>query len=339
MTLEPFWPNVRSKIDKIQDNINSHKALMTVNVTLENILRAQRARKLALDEYDRAARFREHQTFSTIRDEVRPEGYDEKLAGILQQTSEGSGAWVAEQDDMKRWLDPVDRTARCLWLCGIPGAGAFLFFSSFSINYSFLPSDKRRPGKTYLAGNIIQRLQRSGQCALFAFISHEQRPIGRGLSVRKSLLFQALAADPSLRPMLPNQAHADYPRLLGRDHGSVRDLLCSVLASVGPAFIVLDGLDEIDEVGWKDVLATVLDIKDKCVETKVLVASRDLRGISTTLETHAVATVLVNKHNGVDIREFVHAKSRDMLLDLERQGASKGDRSGIQTALVNCGQV
>ena len=58
--LEPFWPNVRSKIDKIQDNINIYKALMTVNVTLEHILRAQWARKLALDEYDRAARFREH---------------------------------------------------------------------------------------------------------------------------------------------------------------------------------------------------------------------------------------------------------------------------------------
>jgi hypothetical protein len=118
--------------------------------------------------------------------------------------------------------------------------------------------------------------------------------------------------------MLPDPLYTDYPRLLGRDYGFVRDLLYSVLVSVGPAFIVLDGLDEIDELGWKDMLATVLDIKDKCVEAKVLVASRNLQGISTTLKTYAVATVLVNKHNAMDIREFVRTASRDMLLDLER---------------------
>ncbi len=124
MILEPFWPSVRAKIDKIQENIEHHKALLTANVTLEDISRAQRARKLALEEYDCAAKFREHQTFCTIRDQViRPETYDEKLASILRETSKGSGAWLDQQDNFTGWLNPVDGTVRCLWLCGIPGAG------------------------------------------------------------------------------------------------------------------------------------------------------------------------------------------------------------------------
>jgi len=32
------------------------------------------------------------------------------------------------------------------------------YFLFFGFSYSFLPSDKRYLGKTYLAGNIIQRL-------------------------------------------------------------------------------------------------------------------------------------------------------------------------------------
>ncbi len=125
MILEPFWPTVRGKLDKIQENIEHHKALLTEHVTLEDISRAQRARKQALEQYDRAAKFRDQQTFFTIRDQIRPETYDEKLDGILQQTSKGSGAWIDGQDNFKGWLNPGDRTVRCLWLCGIPGAGVF----------------------------------------------------------------------------------------------------------------------------------------------------------------------------------------------------------------------
>ena len=126
LILEPFWPNVRAKIDKIQESIENHKALMTMNVTLEDISRAQRARKQALEEFDRAQKFRDHQTFSTIRNEVRPETHHTKLADILQRTSAGSGKWLDRDDNFMKWLDPLDRTARCLWLCGIPGAGRFL---------------------------------------------------------------------------------------------------------------------------------------------------------------------------------------------------------------------
>ena len=125
--LEPFWPGVRAKIDKVQENIEHHKALMTVNVTLEDISRAERVRKQTLEEFDRAEKFREHQKFSMIRNEVRPETHHEKLADILQKTCKGSGKWLDSQSNFMRWLDPVDRTVRCLWICGIPGAGRFHF--------------------------------------------------------------------------------------------------------------------------------------------------------------------------------------------------------------------
>jgi GTP1/Obg family GTP-binding protein len=125
LILEPFWPGVRDKIDKVKENIEHHKALMTVNVTLEDITRSVRARKQTMEEFKRAQKFRDHQKFSTIRNEIRPDIHYKVLADIIQKTCEGSGKWLDKQDSFMRWLDPIDRTVRCLWVCGIPGAGRF----------------------------------------------------------------------------------------------------------------------------------------------------------------------------------------------------------------------
>jgi hypothetical protein len=102
--------------------------------------------------------------------------------------------------------------------------------------------------------------------------------------------------------------------------------------SIGPAFIVLDGLDEIEEVSWRDLISTVLEIREKCVETKILISSRDVRGIARMLEKDVV-TVRVDEHNNEDIQLFLLAESDSLLLELEYCGASKGDCSAIRVAL------
>src|SRR4051812_25401701 len=96
---------------------------MTTNVTLEEVSQARKARKRALEEYEDQQRFRDDQTFRTARSELRPARYDDKLDAMRQQTCEGSGEWLREEDNFKRWRDPMDRTLRCLWLHGVPGAG------------------------------------------------------------------------------------------------------------------------------------------------------------------------------------------------------------------------
>ena len=123
MICEPFWPGVRAKIDKIWEHVGNHKALITETVTLEDIVRAQEARNLALTEYDRAQKFRDYQAFRAVRDEINPELGYEKLDDLLRQTIQGSGIWLDKEEKFMNWLDPVDRTVRYFWLCGIPGAG------------------------------------------------------------------------------------------------------------------------------------------------------------------------------------------------------------------------
>lgn len=131
--------------------------------------------------------------------------------------------------------------------------------------------------------------------------------------------------------MLPDSSHPDHTKLTG-DSGFLKELLCQVLTSIGPAFIVVDGLDEIEEFGWRDLLSTMLDIKEKCVETKVLISSREVRGITLALEGHA-DPIRVDKNNLQDIQLFVRSESRSLLLQLERCGASNEALLAIRTSL------
>jgi hypothetical protein len=174
-------------------------------------------------------------------------------------------------------------------------------------------------------------MQKTGQCVLFAFISYENKSAGKTLNVLHSLLFQALEEVPSLQPILPDSSNADHKKL-ARDQSFVMGLFHTVLTSIGPAFIVLDGLDEIEEVAWKDLLSTIADIQKNCAETKVLISSREVRGITLTLEKHAVI-FRVDKNNLEDIRAFVRAESHDLILEVESCGASKQVCTEIRAAM------
>ncbi|KAI1379439.1 hypothetical protein F4677DRAFT_332829 [Hypoxylon crocopeplum] len=295
--LEPLWPNIRSSIAKIQENIDHHKTLMTMNVTLQDILQAHQARKRALEEYEHAQAFRDSQTFSTIRNELNPHVYDAKLTDILRRSSVHSGKWLDNEPDFLRWLDSADRTVRCMWLYGIPGCG-----------------------KTFLVSNLIKKLQTSGQRVLFAFLSHDNQPAGDTVKVFHSFLFQALEDDTTLRPLLHDVSQANY-RKLKSDSDSVLDLLCSILRSIGPSFIILDGLDELDEVSWQHLLSGVLKINENCPETKLLISSREERGISLRLGSKA--SLRVDHRNLEDIKSFVRLECDNMLLDMGSYGADE----------------
>ncbi|KAI1770697.1 hypothetical protein F4818DRAFT_431640 [Hypoxylon cercidicola] len=296
--LESVWPNIRSSIGKIQENMEQHKAMMTMNVTLEDILRADQARKLALEENEHQQAFRDRQTFSTIRNELNPHEYEARLVEITRQSSVSPGKWLESEVDFMRWLDVVDRTLRCMWLYGIPGSG-----------------------KTFLVGNLIKRMQNSGQRVLFVFLSHDNQPAGNTIDVLHTILFQLLEDDLNFQSILYEASHSNH-RKLKSDPGFVMDLLCKILKGVGPSFIILDGLDELDEPSWKCLLSDIMQLHKSCPETKLLISSREERDISLRLREKTVS-LRVDHKNFEDINSFVQLECDDLLLEMAAQGADK----------------
>ncbi|KAI1657870.1 hypothetical protein F4813DRAFT_389137 [Daldinia decipiens] len=297
---ESLWPNIRSSIAKIQENMEHHKAMITANVTLEDILQAHQARKLALEEHACAQAFRESQTFSAIRNELNPHNYDVELMDILRRSSVTSGNWLDEETDFRKWYDPTDSNIRRLWLHGIPGCG-----------------------KTFVVGNLIKKMQSSGQRVIFVFLSHDDQAAGDTVKVLHSLIFQLLEYDATLRPIVYKTSQPNY-RKLKSDSSFVLDLLCTILNSIGASYLILDGLDELNENSWKHLLSGVLQINEKCPETKFLISSREDREISLQLESEYVP-LRVDYENLHDIDSFVQleflqmVKNQGTLYDIEMQ--------------------
>ncbi|KAI1211064.1 uncharacterized protein F4807DRAFT_459295 [Annulohypoxylon truncatum] len=308
--IESLWPNIRSSITKIQENMDHHKAIMTTNVTLQDILLAHQARKRALEEYDQAQTFRDNQNFSIIRNEFNPHDHDTELSSILRRSSVTSGEWLKDEPDFMRWRDPVYRTARIMWLYGIPGSG-----------------------KTFIVGNLIRTMQISGQRAVFAFLSHNNQVASDTIKVLHSFLFQLLENDPSLRPLLHEASQSNY-RKLKSDPDFVMDLLRKILEGLGPTFIILDGLDEVDEYSWGHLLASVLKINESCPETKLLISSREERGIALRLKNRAVP-VRVDHKNSKDIESFIKLECENLLLEMRGYGVDDQTCLKIEDRISN----
>ncbi|KAK6957593.1 hypothetical protein Daesc_000380 [Daldinia eschscholtzii] len=292
----------------IQENMEHHKAIMTANVTLEDILRAEQARKSALEEHARAQAFRESQTFSVLRNELNPHNYDTELTDILRRSSVTSGNWLNDEPNYRKWCDPTDHDVRCLWLHGIPGSG-----------------------KTFLVSNLIKEMQDSNQRVLFVFLSHDDQATGDTIKVLHSLIFQLLEYDATLRPILHKASESDY-RKLKSDCGFVLDLLCTILNSIGTSYLILDGLDELNEVSWKHLLSTTLQIIEKCQGTKLLISSREEREMSLQLESKSIP-LRVNSKNHQDIHAFVQLECEDIIDEKKRCGADEQTCIRIREAL------
>jgi hypothetical protein len=131
-----------------------------------------------------------------------------------------------------------------------------------------------------------------------------------------------------LQALLPDYSNPDRRKLV-RDQDFVKDILYTILTSFGPAYIVVDGLDEIHELSWRDLLSAVFNIKERCVETKVLISSREAREIALALKD--VTALRVDKRNHDDIQAFVRCEMEDLLLRFSH--ADEEVRSRIQVAV------
>lgn len=120
---EALWPYVRFKIKRIRESIASHKEKMTENVTYQVITQAQEDREIRLEKEEYDQNILDSREFSTARSELNPVSYDLRLADILRRSSVTSGAWLDNEPDFLKWVDPTDKNVRIAWLHGIPGSG------------------------------------------------------------------------------------------------------------------------------------------------------------------------------------------------------------------------
>ncbi|KAL9621920.1 MAG: hypothetical protein Q9160_003741 [Pyrenula sp. 1 TL-2023] len=123
---------------------------------------------------------------------------------------------------------------------------------------------------------------------------------GAALSVLRSLMFQLASQADTLQEVL---CQSSLENLKGSTDCAV-ELLTAFLALVGPVYIVVDGLDEIDEVHRCKLLKQLLGLLEKCENMKLLISSRPDADITAILQEKS-ADIRVDHRNCESIEVFV----------------------------------
>lgn len=114
----------------------------------------------------------------------------------------------------------------------------------------------------------------------FAFLSHAFSSSISAVSVLHSLLFQLASQHENLQDVL---CHSTNEQVKSNVTAAV-DTLKAVLDCAGHVFLIIDGLDEIDEVECGVLLKQLLHLSHECHETRIFVSSRREEDIMAILE-------------------------------------------------------
>lgn len=147
------------------------------------------------------------------------------------------------------------------------------------------------------------------------------------ISIMHSLLFQLASEDEDLQTILTESNKRD----LKTNMATAKELLTNALKVVGGAFVIVDGLDEVEEVERKFFLISLMDVLDACRDTttKVCISSRAEHDITQILVPKAT-TIRVDTKNIVGIQVYISSRYKQWMA--ESDFSSRG-RQEIQALL------
>jgi hypothetical protein len=139
------------------------------------------------------------------------------------------------------------------------------------------------------------------------FVSHIHQASTTTRSILQSLLFQ-LALD--VKDAQSVLVESNERELLGSTR-YVLELLKTLLGTpaVGPTYIVLDGLDEMEAVERGILLQQLTDL-ESCPGIKILISSRPEDDIASILDAKSTQ-IRVDKRNSDSIQSYVNQRIRD----------------------------
>ncbi|KAI1488247.1 NACHT domain protein [Biscogniauxia mediterranea] len=273
---DSLWPRHKDKIKVVMTHIENHARLMRNEVRLEHIQQEYEARRRALEHFEKEDRSRRAQEFHRIKTDIAPQSHDDRLDWLRARVYQGTGTWLLQSATFKEWLQATAESSRILWLQGIPGAG-----------------------KTYLASTVIARVQSLGRTA-FAFLSYKENRNATAISVLHSLIFRVVSGEDDLQTVVCQSCNEKSKRSLQ----GATELFTTVLACVGPVYLIVDGLDEIDEVERGRLLTQLLLILKSSHEVRLFISSRAEADLNSILSSD-VTVLRVDQRNSECIQTFI----------------------------------
>ncbi|KAH7253331.1 hypothetical protein B0J15DRAFT_447743 [Fusarium solani] len=279
-----IWPGHQQKLDVVISNFQKHSNLLRNEVTVRDIKEAREARLRSSEHFSKTEAFQELQKYLGLKSRVSPSMYDNRLDWLRNRRTSGCATWLFQDEKFCEWLDASKSTLVWLWLQGIPGAG-----------------------KTYLTAAAIEHTKEQHR-ALFAFATHANHNSVSAFSILQSLMFQAAEDDKDFQTVLVESQE----RELGGNTGYVVGLLKTFLGTSGTTYIIIDGLDEMEECERQILLHRLTEISNECKDLRLLISSRSEDDISRRLEEKAT-TIRVDDRNSGSIQIYVDRRCQDWM--------------------------
>lgn len=276
---------------------------MRSKVRLEHVREEYEARLRAMEHFENTEKANRLQEYHIIEAGVSPKFYDDKLVWINSRTCEGTEKWLKRSTTLAKWLDFSKKPSKVLWLQGIPGAGKH---ETSMYHLGFDMPLMVQIGKTFLSASIIA-LARNTSRVIFAFLSHIYGSTS-ALSVLHSLTFQLAGESSDLQASLIESSREN----LRNDITVAARLLKMLLNCAGPVYIVIDGVDEIEQDERSILIRQLLDLLCDCPDARILISCRADGDIARIL-TPSSDIIRVDEHNAGSIQAFITKQSRRWL--------------------------
>jgi hypothetical protein len=125
------------------------------------------------------------------------------------------------------------------------------------------------------------------------------------LSILNSISFQLSSEDDDLQAAVCQSSRED----LKTDINSASSLLETLIDCAGPTYIILDGLDELEEIERGRLLRQLSQLLSKCEETRIMISSRAETDIKKALRDEAVS-IRVDHRNESSIQTFINSQTQ-----------------------------
>jgi hypothetical protein len=161
-------------------------------------------------------------------------------------------------------------------------------------------------GKTFAVSFVVDKaLEMARTVYIFASYRHTDTT---AISILQSFLFQISSNDPSIQLLLTEFNQRD----LKSNTKAVTDLFKTAISTIGPLFVIVDGVDEIDECERMHLLCILLNILKESSEMKLCFSSRAEGDIDRIIGTQA-ELIRVDKKNSGSIQSYINHRTKQLM--------------------------
>ncbi|KAF0325303.1 hypothetical protein GQ607_007337 [Colletotrichum asianum] len=312
LRLKAILSRLATNRDLVDREAASFEIVEAMEERRKSLLEANRKEMERLDEYSR-------QVFEWLQLGERDREQEDILNDFQEARVQNTCEWLMKHPEIRTWLDEEDKR-QVLWLKGKPGSGK-------STLVSYLVQQAPMSSRSFLMCCMSSELLRKG----------ESNPAG---TILRLFCAQMLRKNRRLLPYI----YEEYVRLNSTlSLKKVRDITKLLLDSLGPVFLVFDGLDEYSDchqAGIIDELSRLLKPPSNTMEdagapdpvdgirvsgVKVLICSREtqpiLREIKKKWKQPAVIN-LTKEHEyalmSEDISRFAQVRLRALSEDFDQ---------------------